>query len=296
MASSPRTAGGALEPGAIVAAGGARPGALDAFVVEWRPSGAAARALARPGRYWWQVVARSSADGAAELRSTPRSLVLAARGRVGGAIPRWIGRRGRATFRVGLRDVPREVGVTRFVALAVRTGRRWGLRPVGTTGRVAGRRDGVSTVGFSRVLPPGALGLTTIYRVVRYRVTRRCGPGGCVVVGPPRRLGTRVVERDVALDPSVPWQRGPAHPGAGRYDLETVLLHELGHMAGNRGHARRCANSPMVPALAAGEWWRDPDDFFFRRCGESGARARPAGLRRREVIVGRVDEPAPSPR
>ncbi len=294
VASSPRTDGGALRPDAVAATGDAAPGALDPFVVEWRPSGAAARALARRGRYWWQVVARSSAPAGAEERSTPRSLVLTAPALAGGPIPRWIGRHGHTAFRVSLRNVPSEVSVTRFLALAVGSGRRWGLRPLGTTNRVAGRRDGVSVVGFSRALPPGALGLTTIYRVVLYRVTRRCGPAGCVMVGPPRRVGTRVVVRDVALDPTVSWAPGPAHPAIDRYDLETALLHELGHAAGNRRHARRCADSPMVPALAAGEWWRGPDDFRFRRCGEAGA-ARKASLATRDVVVGRAEAPAPAP-
>jgi hypothetical protein len=31
-------------------------------------------------------------------------------------------------------------------------------------------------------------------------------------------------------------------------------------MAGNKRHQPMCANSPMVVALGAGEWWRDTHD------------------------------------
>lgn len=272
VASSPRTEGGVLRRAARVASGEAGTGSLDPFVVEWRPTGGAARALARPGRYWWQALAPAAGTGAAP-RSAPRRLVMAAGPRDDGLIPAWIGRRGHSAFRVSLRGVPDTVGATRFLALTVRSGRRWGLRPLGTTRRRAGVRDGVDVVGFSGAVPRGALGVTSIYRIARYRVVRRCGAGGCVVVGRPRFLGTRIVERDVALDPSAPWQPGPARPSSDQFDLETVLLHELGHVAGNRRHARPCANSPMIPALSPGDWWHSPTDYSFRACGGAASAA-----------------------
>ena len=51
-----------------------------------------------------------------------------------------------------------------------------------------------------------------------------------------------------------------------------MLLHELGHMAGNKKHRSRCTNSPMIEALGAGEWWRGSRDKWFGDCS-SGARA-----------------------
>lgn len=284
-----RGAGGAPRAGARVVSGEARAGALDPFIVEWRPAGAAARALRRPGRYRWQAVATRVGAGPA-LRSPPRALVIASRGRDDGAIPRRIGRHGRLAFRISLRGVPETVGATRFVALAARSGRRWGLRPLGTTRRRAGVRDGVSVVGFSESVPPRALGVTTAYRVARYRALRRCGPAGCRTVGRPRLIDVRVVERDVALNPDVPWQRGPAHPSSDEFDLETVLLHEFGHAAGNPRHARRCADSPMIATLSSGDWWRSPSDFSFRRCGEASTAG--AALPVRERLVGREYEAA----
>ena len=45
-----------------------------------------------------------------------------------------------------------------------------------------------------------------------------------------------------------------------------MLLHELGHMAGNKKHRPRCSNSPMIEALGAGEWWRGARDKWFGDC------------------------------
>jgi hypothetical protein len=48
-----------------------------------------------------------------------------------------------------------------------------------------------------------------------------------------------------------------------------VLLHELGHFAGNKEHRPRCSNSPMIESLAKGEWWRSSDDWFNWNCAKS---------------------------
>jgi hypothetical protein len=68
-------------------------------------------------------------------------------------------------------------------------------------------------------------------------------------------------------------------------DLESVLIHELGHFAGNKEHAAQCTNSPMASGLAAGEWWHGPRNRFSF-CGEAGSGrsgriARAASLRAR---------------
>jgi hypothetical protein len=75
----------------------------------------------------------------------------------------------------------------------------------------------------------------------------------------------------------MPWAPGPAYPTTAEVDLETVLLHELGHFAGNLRHAPvGCNNTPMVEALGPGEWWRSPTDWHYDAC--AGAHARAAGL------------------
>ena len=67
------------------------------------------------------------------------------------------------------------------------------------------------------------------------------------------------------------------YPDDNHIDLESVVLHELGHMAGNRHHQPRCTNSPMVESLGRGEWWHTPQDWFERTCGSvSAVRARGA--------------------
>ena len=82
----------------------------------------------------------------------------------------------------------------------------------------------------------------------------------------------RIVERDLALRADENWADGPDYPALDQVDLESVMIHELGHMAGNKRHAARCANSPLDEALAAGEWWRGTRDKWFGDC-TSGARA-----------------------
>ena len=108
--------------------------------------------------------------------------------------------------------------------------------------------NGRSEVGFSNVLVPfGALGVT--------------------ITGPPSACARRGRERDLVLRGDLPWQPGPVHPDRSEIDLETVLLHEFGHFAGNRGHVQRaCVDTPMIVGLARGEWWRASGDFSFRGC------------------------------
>ena len=76
----------------------------------------------------------------------------------------------------------------------------------------------------------------------------------------------KVVESDLALRADENWAAGPDYPALDEVDLESVLLHELGHMAGNKKHRARCTNSPMIEALGAGEWWRGARDKWFGDC------------------------------
>ena len=97
-------------------------------------------------------------------------------------------------------------------------------------------------------------------------------PAGCRTTRTP--AGTRVVERDLALLPDVPWAQGPAHPTSEEYDLETVVLHELGHWAGNLRHTPvGCHDTPMVKGLGPGEWWRSSERLALRRLRRGRARA-----------------------
>ena len=143
--------------------------------------------------------------------------------------------------------------------------RRWRLDARGPVKRVPRVGDGHDDVGFAAALvSQGALGTTTLLRQNYVRVRRVCAATGCRTTRTP--LGTRVVERDLALLPDVPWAEGPAHPTSEEYDLETVVLHELGHWAGNLRHTPvGCHDTPMVKGLGPGEWWRSSERLALRR-------------------------------
>jgi hypothetical protein len=164
------------------------------------------------------------------------------------------GRKGAAAFRVSSANVPLAVSKARFRTLARTTAARWKLRARGWTTAVAGVQDGKSVAGFSPDVPDGVLGLETDFM----------------------RNG-HVVERDLALNTAQDWAPGPAYPGLAQVDLESVMLHELGHMAGNKRHRPRCTNSPMIEALGAGEWWRGARDHWFEGCTATAARAASGG-------------------
>ena len=201
-----------------------------------------------PGTYVWQVhrIATDGTCAAAAARTIvilPAPLPRLSRAR----IPSRIGSSNHVTFVIRTGGVPVGVSRSRYVSLVRNSGRRWRLRSVG---RRPGRLrfgNGRSEVGFSTQLVPfGALAVT--------------------ITGP-RLHGGSGRERDLVLRADLPWQPGPAHPDRAQIDLETVLLHEFGHFAGNRGHvARGCSDTPMIVGLARGEWWRAPGDFSFRDC------------------------------
>jgi hypothetical protein len=106
------------------------------------------------------------------------------------------------------------------------------------------------------------------------------------------RDGVEVAERDIQLNPFVTWEQGPAHPARDAYDLESTILHELGHVAHptKDNHVFGCENSPMIDAISPGEYWRDSDEWLRYGCSaQTGAktygRIAPAGPRLRMLVV-----------
>src|SRR3954454_10984250 len=206
----------------------------------------------RPGHYFWQAyLTGAAADDAEEPIGPVRQLTvtqpIAMRGR-GSLFPRF-GRGGNTSFYLSSADFPGGVTGKRFQTLARIAAGRWGLRALRWTSAGAGRQDGFNVAGFSTKVPDGVLGVETDFT-----------------------LHGRVIERDLALNANEDWAAGPDYPALDQIDLESVLLHELAHMAGNRRHRKHCANSPMVAALGEGEWWRGARDHWFADCAH-GARA-----------------------
>lgn len=176
-------------------------------------------------------------------------------------IPRGVGVRRHFGFKLSLVAVPSGVDRTRFSLLARVAAKRWGMRFAGITRRLARSGDGLSSVGFAPDVPSYALGVTSI-RSVRW--FRR-------VNGRTQLIRQRVIERDTRFATGVPWHAGPGDPPVDRVDLQTVVIHELGHFAGN-GHVRNCRNSPMWVALRPGEWWHSRADWFQFGCNRGSAR------------------------
>jgi len=204
----------------------------------------------RPGHYYWQAYLTGDAATSAEepvgpVQELTVTLPYADKGR-GTLFPKY-GRRG-ATQRFYLSSAgfPGTVTGARFQKVVRTAASRWGLRALRWTSVEAGVRDGFNVAGFSSSVEAGVLGVQTDY------VKRG-----------------KVVESDLALNASENWNAGPDYPALDQIDLESVVLHELGHMAGNKKHRARCTNSPMIEALGAGEWWRGTRDKWFDTCGAS---------------------------
>jgi hypothetical protein len=239
------------------------------------------------GEWFWQVgdpadcaagpVRRIVADGSTATPAPPAQPKAPATTRTPrlahAAIPKRIGTSNHALFVLALGKGSPAVPRSRFITLVHNSAKRWRLDARGPVDRVPRLGDGHSDVGFAGALvSPGALATTTLLRRNYVRVRRICQAGGCTTVRTP--AGSRVVERDLALRPDLPWAPGPAYPTDEQVDLETVLLHELGHYAGNLRHAAvGCNNTPMVEALGAGEWWRSPTDWHYDACDGGQARA-----------------------
>ncbi|HWK29662.1 MAG TPA: hypothetical protein VNS09_24060 [Solirubrobacter sp.] len=232
--------------------------ALDGLQV-WRvPADSVLRR--RPGHYYWQAYL-TGGDVVGPVQELSVRLPYADRGR-GKLYPKF-GQRGVRQFHLSSAAFPAEVSRERFRALARTTATRWSLKTLRWTSAPAGVQDGVSVAGFSTAVARDVLGVQTDY--VR---------------------DGRVVESDLALNAREHWAEGPDYPALDQVDLESVLLHELGHMAGNKKHRAQCANSPLMEALGAGEWWRGPRDKWFGSCDGVAAAAsvRPARRLVRRVV------------
>lgn len=259
----------------------------------------------RPGRYYWQALVGEGTDQVAGPVGT-FTLTQPAAARQRSKIPTSIGRHASFGFYLSTSAIPGSVGRSRFKALSRQSARRWGLDPLRWTSARPGKRDGWSIVGFGSTVTGAELGVERELVVQVFRHHQQCltlrGPDGAVVQRTCRELpatyvGQRTVERDITLRRDIPWSTRPDGPDVDRYDLETVLLHELGHMAGNKKHRPRCANSPMVESLGTGEWWHTPTDSFQFGCADASALASAAsvargrlGFARLVVVVGDVVE------
>ena len=192
---------------------------------------------------------------------------------------------------------PEGVDAARLYDLSEGSARRWNMSVIGNSSSEPGVRDNQQVVGFSRATNPKALGVTSVWSRTRYKVkhvrvcTRVRGKRRCKTVKKYVRNGVEVVERDIQLNPFVPWEQGPDYPSETEYDLESTILHEIGHVANptKDNHVFGCENSPMIDSIAPGEFWRDSDNWLRYGCTASpGARYRtavPAGPRMRMLVV-----------
>ena len=240
------------------------------------------------GEWFWQVgnpadctagpVRRITAQGSSQpapatpARASPAPSAAGALPKLArNPIPLGIGTSNHALLVLALGEGSPSVARSRFVALVRNSAQRWRLDPRGPVKRIPRLGDAHNDVGFAaRLVSPGALGTTTVLRQNYVRVRRVCAASGCRTLRTP--AGSRIVERDLALLPDVPWAQGPAHPSGEEYDLETVILHELGHWAGNLRHTPvGCHDTPMVKGLGPGEWWRSPTDWHYDACADARA-------------------------
>ncbi len=234
----------------------------------------------KAGVYYWQA-ALSMYGGDPTVYSAVQSFTIVAPQGLGedgvlrrDGIPAWAGTRGSWSYRINSSyGVPSYVSAGWFHSLARLSAWRWGLSYGGTTSAVPGLRDGTSSVGFSYMVPAGILGVQSTGFVRRTKWVRSCkrvrGTRRCKTV---RRVVRVVVEKDLLISRSVFWEEGPAYPLSSDYDLESVLIHEFGHMASNRNvHVYGCVNSPMLVAAGPGEWWRSPTDWARTGCAQRDA-------------------------
>lgn len=174
-------------------------------------------------------------------------------------------------------DRPASVDAQRLYELSDKSADRWNLSVLGSASATPGVKDGTQVIGFSDATNPEALGVTTVWSRTHYRLktTRTCrrvkGKRRCKVTRRYVKDGVEIVEKDVQLNPFAPWEQGPAYPTPAEYDLESTILHELGHFAHplKDNHISGCENTPMIESLAPGEYWRDADDWLRYGCTAS---------------------------
>lgn len=201
----------------------------------------------------------------------------------------------RTRFYISTSPRPATVGLERWEALVRVAASRWGMKVVGRRTGTPVFGNGINEVGFGAV-KSDALAVQVDTYTQTFRVTRRCRirAGRRVCFNKRVLVRRKLRDRDIRVSRSVVWQPGPAKPSPDEYDLQTVLLHEMGHMAGNARHASRCANSPMIVSLDKGEWWHGPNDRFVR-CENRGtaAKASAASAPRidRTTVTITLDEP-----
>jgi hypothetical protein len=171
-------------------------------------------------------------------------------------------------------DRPTGVDAQRLYELSDKSASRWRLQLLGNTSADPGAKDGKQVIGFSANTKPEALGVTTVWSRTRYKLktSRTCkrirGKRYCRVTRRYVRDGVEVLEKDIQLNPFVPWEQGPSYPTPPEYDLESTILHEFGHFAHplKDNHIAGCENTPMIESLAPGEYWRDADDWLRIGC------------------------------
>jgi hypothetical protein len=191
------------------------------------------------------------------------------------SIPSWIGRQGGGLgFYVNTDLLPDGLTASRFRNIVDRTAERWGLADLGRTSATPAASpneiDGAPEVGFTTDLPSDTLGeLYFPHYWVRIRGHRACHRTGghrrCHYIAAHRVL--RLLDYDVTFNVNIPWSAAAWYPDMHHVDLESVVLHELGHFAGNFHHQPRCSDSPMVEALGPGEWWRAANEWWEFDCG-----------------------------
>lgn len=186
-------------------------------------------------------------------------------------------------------DRPTGVDSERLYELSDFSADRWKLSVRGNHTASPGLKDGTQVIGFSADTNPKALGVTTVWARNRFKLktSKRCwrqnGKRRCQITKRYVKTGVEVMEKDVQINPFVPWEQGPSYPTPPEYDLESTVLHELGHFANpmKDNHVFGCENTPMIDTIAPGEFWRDADDWLRYGCSAStGIRpklAAPAG-------------------
>ena len=220
----------------------------------------------RPGHYYWQAYLtgdRATGRAADRAGARARRHACARRPRPRQAVPALRPARRRGVLPL-LGGLPRRPSTAR-------ASRRWPRRP---------RRAGACALLRWTERPSRRPGRLQRRRLLHEGSGRRAGPGDRL------RRGTAASSSATSrCRADENWSAGPDYPALDQIDLESVLLHELGHMAGNKRHRARCSNSPMIESLGAGEWWRGARDHWFGDCA-SGARASSARtLVRRSVRV-----------